>query len=102
GLGQTLSASFAPTDAASYAATTATARINVLGLTPAIDTLVWTDQPSAVSALATPPFSTSSANELVLAFVATDFNTGTNTSVASVTGAGLSWTLVGRTNVQRG
>ena len=47
-------------------------------------------------------FSTTQPNELLLALIATDYVTGTNTSVSSVTGAGLTWVLVGRTNAQRG
>ena len=40
--------------------------------------------------------------ELLLAFVSADFTSGTNTTVTSITGAGLTWALVRRTNVQRG
>jgi hypothetical protein len=55
------------------------------------------------SATATSPtFSTKSANELLLAFISTDYLSGTNTSVKTVTGAGLTWVLVERTNVQSG
>ena len=43
-----------------------------------------------------------SANELLLAFVSTDYLSGTNTTVTGVRGGGLSWTLVRRTNVQAG
>ena len=47
-------------------------------------------------------FSTSAANELLLAFIATDYISGANTSVKSISGAGLTWTLVQRSNVQEG
>jgi hypothetical protein len=49
-----------------------------------------------------PTFSTTSSNELLLAFVATDFSSGTNTTVTSVTGGGLTWNLVLRCNKQKG
>src|SRR5207245_4917863 len=47
-------------------------------------------------------FSTTAANELLLAFISGDYLTGANTTVAGVTGAGLTWVLVRRTNVQSG
>jgi hypothetical protein len=50
----------------------------------------------------TPSFSTTSANELLLAFVATDYISGANTTVTGVSGGGLTWALVRRTNVQGG
>jgi hypothetical protein len=102
GAGQTLALAFTPFDAANYATTTATATVTVLDAKPAIDALVWTDQAAALSPIVSPAFSTSAPNELVLAFIATDFASGTNTSVTTVTGAGLIWMLVGRTNVQSG
>jgi hypothetical protein len=49
-----------------------------------------------------PSLSTTSGNELLLAFISTDYLSGTNTSVTGVTGAGLTWTLVERTNTQKG
>jgi len=54
------------------------------------------------AAVTSPAFSTLSANELLLAFVATDYLGGTNTTVTSMSGAGLTWTLVLRTNAQSG
>ena len=68
----------------------------------AIDVQASTNAPSANTTIATPAFSTKSANELLLAFVATDYLSGTNTTVTAMTGAGLTWTLVLRTNVQSG
>ncbi|MGZ5054304.1 MAG: Ig-like domain-containing protein [Methylobacter sp.] len=50
----------------------------------------------------TQAFSTSAGNELLLAFVSTDYLSGANTTVTGVSGAGLSWALVVRTNTQRG
>src|SRR5262249_34691668 len=69
----------------------------------AIDVNVSADQPStAVTTVTSPTFSTRSGNELLLAFVARDYLTGPNTTVTSMTGGGLTWQLVVRTNVQLG
>jgi hypothetical protein len=57
---------------------------------------------SKATTVSTAAFSTNSGNELLLAFVAADYISGTNTTVTSVTGAGLTWTLVERANVQSG
>jgi hypothetical protein len=69
---------------------------------PVVDALVWADQATAQSSIISPAFSTTAPSELLLAFIATDYLSGTNTTVTSVTGAGLAWALVGRTNVQAG
>jgi outer membrane protein assembly factor BamB len=68
----------------------------------AIDANVSTDGTTAKTTISTPAFSTKAANELIVAFVATDYLSGTNTTVASVAGGGLNWALVKRTNVQSG
>ena len=68
----------------------------------AIDAKVFTDGTNASSSIVSPAFSTSSGNELLLAFVATDYVGGTNTTVTGVTGAGLTWALVIRSNQQSG
>src|SRR5581483_9928391 len=68
----------------------------------AIDVNTSKDGASASTTIATAAFSTKSANELLLAFVSTDYLSGTNTIVSSVTGGGLTWNLVKRTNVQSG
>ena len=68
----------------------------------AVDAVVSADQGSAKASVSSPAFSTSASNELILAFVATDYLGGTNTSVTGVSGAGLTWNLVVRTNVQSG
>ncbi|MFN0148825.1 MAG: galactose oxidase-like domain-containing protein [Dehalococcoidia bacterium] len=49
----------------------------------------------------TPTFSTAEANELLVAFVMSD-GPGTAAQSATVSGAGLAWTLVRRTNTQSG
>jgi hypothetical protein len=68
----------------------------------AIDAQVFKDQTTAKTSVATSAFSTTASNELLLAFVATDFTSGTNTTVTSITGGGLTWTLVLRSNKQSG
>ncbi len=65
-----------------------------------LDVSVSADQSTA--AISTVPFSTASGSELLLAFIATDYVSGSNTTVTGVSGGGLSWTLVCRTNVQSG
>ena len=66
-----------------------------------LDAAVSKDQtPSAT--ISSAPFSTTSANELILAFISTDYLSGTNTTVTGVSGGGLNWVLVRRTNVQSG
>jgi hypothetical protein len=67
-----------------------------------MDVKVATDRPSASTTVTSSPFSTATGNELLLAFVAADYISGANTTVTSVTGAGLTWTLVVRTNTQSG
>jgi uncharacterized protein (TIGR03437 family) len=68
----------------------------------AIDAKVWEDNSSNPFKVTSPNFSTTTSNELLLAFIATDYSAGANTTVTSVTGAGLNWALVVRTNVQSG
>ena len=68
----------------------------------AIDVNVSTNAAAAAASISTPSLSTHSGNELLLAFVAGDYISGTNTTVTSVSGGGLTWTLVKRTNVQKG
>ncbi len=67
----------------------------------AIDAKVFKDGTKATT-IASPAFSTTAANELVLAFVTTDYLTGANTTVTGIAGGGLTWTLVVRTNAQSG
>lgn len=67
-----------------------------------IDATTSTDQATTSSTVTTPAFSTTAGGELLLAFVATDYLSGANTTVTSVSGAGLTWVLAVRTNTQRG
>jgi hypothetical protein len=52
--------------------------------------------------ITTPPFSTASAGETVLAFVGSDGPAGAARQTDTVTGAGLTWTLVRRSNGRSG
>jgi hypothetical protein len=66
-----------------------------------IDTKASIDRTSASSTVSV-AVSTTSSNELLLAFIGTDYLSGTNTTVTNITSAGLTWALVKRTNVQSG
>ena len=67
-----------------------------------LDQMVSADTSSG-SSVTSPAFSTTSANELVVAFVAFDGpNAGSSQSVASVTGGGLSWAQASSSNAQPG
>jgi hypothetical protein len=66
------------------------------------DVVVAKDTSNASTTITTPAFNTISSNELLLAFVATDYASGTNTTVTSIAGGGLTWTLVKRANAQSG
>jgi len=69
----------------------------------AIDKSVSTVRSSQSSTIVTPAFTTAAANELLLAFVSADApSSGTNTTVSSIAGGGLTWVLVRRTNTQLG
>lgn len=95
---------------ASQTATVNNANVSALNFTAtssgstglAIDVNVSKDGSVASTTIATPAFSTKSGNELLLAFIATDYLGGANTTVSSVAGGGLTWKLVQRTNVQSG
>jgi len=92
-------------DAAGNTTTSASVAVtvsNVASGPPVVDVTVFKDQETASRTVVSSAISTAQPNELLLAFIATDYITGTNTSVSSVTGGGLTWVLVGRTNAQRG
>ena len=71
--------------------------------TLATDVTVWGDQgtPSR-NTVTSSTFSTHAGSELLLAFVSADYSSGASTTVTGMTGAGLTWQLVVRTNAQRG
>jgi hypothetical protein len=64
-----------------------------------VDKTVFTD---GAGTLTSPSLTTSAANELVVAFVASDGPAGAGRQTFTVTGAGLTWTLARRTNTQSG
>lgn len=66
----------------------------------AVDVTISQNSPSSGATVTSPSFSTAKANELLLAFVATGGSAPV--TAASVNGAGLTWALVGRTNLQKG
>ena len=67
------------------------------------DTIVSTDNVASSTSITTPNFSTTVGNQLLLAFIGADNAGGSpNISVTQVTGGGLTWELVRRTNVQLG
>jgi hypothetical protein len=67
------------------------------------DTIVSADNLASSTSITTPSFSTTVGNQLLLAFIGAD-NAGAspNIAVTGVSGAGLTWELVRRTNVQLG
>lgn len=67
----------------------------------ATDTITWTDRSTKSNSITSSTFSTKSGNELLLVFVATDASSS-GITVAGVSGAGLNWALVRRTNAQMG
>jgi hypothetical protein len=67
----------------------------------ATDVSISTSTPSQTSSITSPTFSTAYASELLLAFVAAD-GTSSGRTVTGISGAGLTWELVRRTNVQLG
>lgn len=67
----------------------------------AIDQTKSTDRSSSSSSITSPSFSTTAANELLLAFISSDAKSA-GVTVTGVTGAGLTWALVKRANGQLG
>jgi concanavalin A-like lectin/glucanase superfamily protein/galactose oxidase-like protein/Big-like domain-containing protein/Kelch motif protein len=67
-----------------------------------IDVTTSADRTAASTTIASPAFSTAAANELLLAFIATDAANGTTSTVTAVSGAGLTWSLVVRSNAMNG
>ena len=56
-----------------------------------IDVKASGDGTAASTTVSTPLISTNSGNELLLAFVSTDYLSGTNTTVQGIAGGGLTW-----------
>jgi hypothetical protein len=68
----------------------------------ATDVITSKDRSTIGTTIVSPSFSTVSTSELLLAFVSTDGPDSGAVTVSGVTGAGLTWTLVQRTNAQAG
>jgi uncharacterized repeat protein (TIGR01451 family) len=66
-----------------------------------IDQTKSTDRSSAATSITSPSFSTTSANELLLAFISSDAKSA-GITVTRVTGANLTWAFITRTNAQLG
>ena len=66
------------------------------------DVQVSANQNAANNSVTTPVFSTGAPQELLLALISTDSSSGEKTMVNSVSGAGLQWSLVVRSNKQQG
>ena len=98
--------SFTPPAASVSIASSDVSNVDFMATAPSssitLDTKVSQDGATASTTITSPVFSTASNNELLLAFIETDYLSGTNTTVKSVAGAGLTWTLVGRANGQSG
>lgn len=68
-----------------------------------IDVTTFRDSSVEGNTIATPAFTSKAGNELLLAFVTAPSNgTSPNTLVSGITGGGLTWSLVRRTNAQPG
>lgn len=61
-----------------------------------------TQQSVGATTITSPAVSTTAANTLLVAFIATDGPSGSAQTITSVTGGGLTWTLRKRVNVQAG
>ena len=74
----------------------------VYGRSIVIDVRSSRDQQTASPTITSSRFSTAYRDELLLAFISTDYISGPNTTVAGVSGGGLTWQLVVRTNIESG
>ena len=79
-----------------------TAVPNTTSGTITIDAQVRQDQATASSVITSPKFSTTSNGELLLAFIAAGNASDINTTVNSVSGAGLTWARIVGTRTQKG
>ena len=67
-----------------------------------VDVTAFTDRSSSATTIAATAVTTHATNELLLAFVAADGASTNTTTVTGISGGGLTWTLVRRTNTRRG
>jgi hypothetical protein len=93
-------------DAASLQTTSAPVSVNVSNTQApgvlAVDAQVFVATEASVTTLSSPAFSTTSGNQLLLAFLAFDDITPGNATTSVTSGGGLTWTLVVRANARRG
>jgi hypothetical protein len=91
-------------DAAGNTGTSAAVTVTVVNgaAGPSVDVTAFGDRATASSTVVTSAFSTTAGNELLLAFVGSDQATGTPITVTGVSGGGLTWQPVVRSNVQLG
>ncbi|NEN06146.1 hypothetical protein G3T36_09680 [Diaminobutyricibacter tongyongensis] len=100
--GHTISA--VATDTSGNQATSAPVAVTVTNPAPPMTCFVMQAQTSVhgTGAVTTPAFHTAMAGELLVAFVASDGPAATASQTATVSGAGLTWTLARRANGQYG
>lgn len=67
-----------------------------------VDFRVSGNQNRSITSVTTPAFTTRAANELLLAFVTSDYISGRNSTVTKIAGGSLTWVLVVRANRQNG
>src|SRR5262245_6546477 len=67
-----------------------------------VDATTSIDRSPAGTTVTSQAFSTHAAPTLLLAFVSADYLSGSNTTVTAVSGGGLTWSLVVRSNAQSG
>jgi hypothetical protein len=70
--------------------------------TLSVDRQVVTHQSTAATSISSPPLTTSQPGELILAFIMSDGSAGTLQWFSSVTGGGLTWSRLQRSNAQKG
>ena len=67
-----------------------------------VDATISTDRSPASTTVSVQSFSTHAGPSLLLAFVSADYLRGSNTTVTAISGGGLTWSLVIRSNSQSG
>jgi len=67
-----------------------------------VDATAFGNQGTPQATVSTAPFSTTSGNELLLAFISADQVSSSATTVTKIATSGLTWVLVQRTNTQKG
>jgi chitodextrinase len=86
----------------SSTSTAVSVTVNNLVMPISTDVNVSSHSTSAAATIVSPTFNTSSANELLVAFISSDGPSSGAQTIKSVTGGGLTWTLAKRTNTRAG